>query len=58
MRSGCRLWVAGSVMAFALYGAEPDWPRLEKHALEYFQQYVPHSVHQSARRYGRCRSVR
>jgi len=40
MRSGCRLWVTGSVMAFALYAAEPDWPRIEKHALEYFQQYV------------------
>jgi hypothetical protein len=40
MRSGCRLWVVGCGMAFALCAAEPDWPQVEKHALEYFQQYV------------------
>jgi acetylornithine deacetylase/succinyl-diaminopimelate desuccinylase-like protein len=40
MKSSCRLWVMGCGMAFAVYAGEPDWPQVEKHALEYFQQYV------------------
>jgi hypothetical protein len=27
-------------LAVLAYAAEPDWPQVEKHALEYFQQYV------------------